>query len=286
MLVVDRFLVEMALTVCRAISVTAPFPQVLGTPIKLRHWWIEFRTPRGPPPEYEQSGYDIYSIYFRTKLTKISIEITDEDIAWTTRPISAKQYSRIQVMFQPRSILLATWASWSTFWSSRWARIQEMITFGSKPEDLNNGSPSISLNLQKLIKVHPNEDTQANSDMKNPLPEPNKDHSQDEQTEHQPQVPSNSEKSSDSDDLAPMRQDVHAALEAFGRTLTRNWKKAEIVPERGTLVAMGLVQVVGPRGTCDLEVTALYHPQESRFKSPFTIRLNGWRKFSDPKGGL
>lgn len=263
--------------VCRAISKTAPFPEALGTPIKLRHWWIDFHIPRGPPPEYEQSGYDSCQTYFRTILTKISIEITDEDIAWTTRPISAKQYLRSQVIFQPRPILSAMWVSWRTFWSSRWARIHEMIPFVSKPEDLNDGSPSISQNLQNLIKVRPNEDTQINSGMTDPPPEPNKNLSEAGRTEHQSQVSPNSEQSSNSDDISPLRQDLNAALEDFSYALASNWKNPKLIPERGTVLAAGLVQVDGPRGTCLLEVTALYHPQESRFKSSFGVRVRPLR---------
>ena len=259
----------------RAISKSASFTEALGTPIKLRRFWIDFQIPRGPPPEYEQSGYDSCSINFRTKLTKISIEITAEEIAWTTRPISAKQYLRSKEIFQPRPILSAMWASWTTFWSSRWARIHTMITYGSKPEDLSTESPSISLNLQNLIKVRPNEDNQINSGMNDPPPEPDKDLSEAGRTKDQSQVSPNSKQSSNSDDLSPLRQDLNAALEDFSFNLSKDWKPPKLVPERGTVLAFGLIQLDGPRASCLLEVTALYDPQESRFRSSVGIKIRG-----------
>lgn len=146
-----------------------------------------------------------------------------------------------------------------------------MTAFGSKPEDLNNGSSSISLNLRKLIKVRSNEDTQINSGIKDPPPEPNKGLAKNGPTDDDSQKPSKSEQSSNSDNLSPLEQDLNAAFMAFENTLESKWKTPGLVPERGTIVASGFVQVVGPRGVCVLQVKAFYHPRESRFTPTFSV---------------
>ena len=34
-----------------------PIQRGLGSPIKIRHCWLDVLVPEGPPPEYERSGY-------------------------------------------------------------------------------------------------------------------------------------------------------------------------------------------------------------------------------------
>lgn len=252
----------------------APASEALGIPIKVRRFWLDFIIPSGPPPDYEQSGYDSYRKCLRTMLTKNSIVITDEVIAWTTRLVPATRYLRLQDISQPRPLLLALWASCRTFLTLRFARIYEKVAFGSKKEDLNNGSPQISLSLQKLIKVPQDGDTQISSSIKDPPPEPTKDPPKAKLSRDRPKVPSNSGQDSSSDDLSPLEQDVNAAFVAFSRTLANNWKRPALILERGTILVSGRVQVVGPNGMCEVDVEASYHPRESRFKSFDIVKVN------------
>ena len=284
---VDSSVDELAKLVCRRISMNAPFQEALGIPIKIRRFWLDFIIPSGPPPEYEQRGYDSYWKCLRTILTKNSIVITNEVIAWTTRSLSATQYWRLQDTNQPRPILLALWASCKIFLTLRFARIYEKVTFGSKTEDLNDGSSKISLSLQKLIKVPQDGDTQINSSIKDPPPEPTKDPPKDNLSGDHSKVPSNPGQSSSSTDLSPLEQDTSAALMAFYRTLARNWKYPAIVAERGTILVSGRVQVVGSNGMCEVDVEASYNPRESRFKSFDIVKINQLlQKFEHPRKGF
>ena len=177
----------------------------------------------------------------------------------TNRPISATQLSLHQIITQPRPMLSALWASCRTFWSLRFARFNEMVTFRSKQENPNTSSSITSLSLQKVIKAGQHEDSQSSTSIKDLPLKPKKNYSEDSLTED------HSEQPSDSGKISPLEQDIGTALTVFKETLARNRKLPALVPERGTIVVSGLVQLDGPRGHCILDVAGIYHPRRSRW---------------------
>lgn len=263
----DRSTGELGDLICQDISSKGGFQKALGTPIKLVQYWIDFIIPDGPPPEYEQSGYGRCLKHFGTTLTKYSIEITAEDISWTTRPMSAMQYSRLRIILQPLPMLSALWASCRIFWSLQLARIHEIVTLHSKQEDLNTSSPTALLSLQRFVNAGQHDDTQLNASIEGPPPEPKKDPYKDDLANDPSEVASKSGQLSSSTDLSPLGQDMKIALKAFETTLARKWNGPAIEFERGALFVSGLVMLQGSKGNCTLDVIASYHPQESRWVS-------------------
>ncbi|MCJ1251054.1 hypothetical protein MMC30_008285 [Trapelia coarctata] len=70
---------ELAGLVGKFISNMRQFQKFLGTPIETRKYWLNVDFPDGPPPEYERAG----------------LEITDDYVAWTVRPVSPMNLSRL-----------------------------------------------------------------------------------------------------------------------------------------------------------------------------------------------
>lgn len=79
--------------------------------------------------------------------------------------------------------------------------------------------------------------------------------------------------------------DLGSALTSFKNSLLKTWKFPSTPPERGTVIVSGLVELVGTKATCVLDVRAAFHPKENRFVAiGIGVRRLQARKQA-PKGG-
>lgn len=80
-------------------------------------------------------------------------------------------------------------------------------------------------------------------------------------------------------------QDFGTALHVFQHSLIRTWKMPHAPPERGSIMVSGLVELVGSKATCVLDVRAAYHPKENRWVAIGVGVRRLQAKKQAPKGG-
>lgn len=80
-------------------------------------------------------------------------------------------------------------------------------------------------------------------------------------------------------------QDFGTALHVFQHSLINTWKMPHAPPERGSIMVSGLVEIVGSKATCVLDVRAAYHPKENRWVAIGVGVRRLQAKKQAPKGG-
>jgi hypothetical protein len=79
---------------------------------------------------------------------------------------------------------------------------------------------------------------------------------------------------------------MEAALTVFKTNLANQWQPAAVPPPRGSVVVSGLVQVLGSKGSCVVDVAAAYHPAKSRWLGISMTVRRAQPKSISPPGGL
>ena len=249
-------------------------------------YWLDIDFPDGPPPEYERSGSVGANLDpgFRTDISN-RLEITEDYIAWTTRPVSALNHSRLQIALWPTSMGSSIWASSTALWSLQVAKFKHFFNLKSNSEADNPDPPNGYIDFRRFAKTTDKQAPEAGSgvgpgaDSKTPDSVPAKSTSRPAASDADrilPPLPS----------LPQPGEGLKSAGAAFKRTLAKTWKPAGIPPPRGTFLVSGLVEVRGPRGLCVLDVQAAYHPRHSSWEAiAIGVRRVQPRKQS-PKGGL
>lgn len=248
-------------------------------------YWLDIDFPDGPPPEYERSGS--VGRYFELGLIADilnSLEITDDYIAWTTRPVSAHNHSRLRQALWPTPMGLSLWASSTALWSLQLARLKQFFKLKSNPEADDPQAPNGYIDFRRFAKTTDKQPPEAGPGVD---PTPN--------SKAPDPVPAKSTVSPATSDagriLPPLPslprpgEGLSSAATAFKRTLAKTWRPAGIPLPRGTFLVSGLVEVRGPRGMCVLDVRAAYHPKHSRFEA-MAINLRRAQPMNQaPKGG-
>lgn len=216
------------------------------------------------------------------------LEITDDYIAWTVRPVSADNYARLQQALYPTAITSSIWASYSLLWSLQVARAKAFFNITSKPDTSRQPPPNGFLEFQRSGQRATEQQPHPELGMKgSAAPKP---------AERGPEEPSPKHPSSPADlasgkvfpvvpSLPQPGGSISLAFSEFRRTLQRTWKPTPLPAPRGTCFVSGLVELVGPRGTCVLEVIAAYHPKEQKFVSIGMSVRRAQPKQQAPKGG-
>jgi len=212
------------------------------------------------------------------------IEIADSYIAWTTRPVDPVQVSRLEAALWPKSIAVSMWSSYSTLWSLQVARAKQMLGIQSevKPE---SASTKV-VDFQELAKGDKGQEKPSGAVA-----------GQGAEADKLPVVPSPNLSSADAAKASEVKQrlqslgllgvmtDFSSALTSFKNSLLKTWKFPHTPPERGTVMVSGLVELVGSKANCVLDVRAAFHPKENRFVAiGVGVRRLQARKQS-PKGG-
>lgn len=233
-----------------------PMQRGLGTPLKVQKYWFDVVIPEGPPREYERSG----------------IEIADEYVAWTTRPVSALQMARLQSTLFPWPMAKAFWASYNTFWSLQLARVKQYLNLDSGSANSSPVIPTGMISLdqikQKSDQIKQNgakQEPQTRTQM-NKMSDPKA--TEESSTKTPPSKPSATDSSRVLSSLPAFPKvggDMDSAIMEFKRTLAKNWQPPTDFGERGTILVSGLVRLEGPKGFCVIDVMAAYHPQDARY---------------------
>ncbi|KAL6715978.1 hypothetical protein ACLMJK_006940 [Lecanora helva] len=270
---------ELTLHISSHFSGIPPMQKALGAPMRVKRFWLDVLIPEGPPPEYERSG----------------LEIGDDYIAWTTRPVSAYQNARFQSAIFPLPIAKSFWASFNTAFSLQYAKIKRYLNLDNNT-DMPHSFPSSMTKLDELQEDPDDPSPQTPSTRMNKLSDPKStDNSADAKIDTQQKSasppPSSSDSSSRIHPLLPslpsLGDENNPSTNAFKRTLARNWRGAypEDFGQRGTLVVTGMVQIDGPKGSCVVDVVAAYHPVEARYTS-ISCGIRNYRpRVQRPRGG-
>ena len=195
-----------------------------------------------------------------------SLEITDDYIAWTTRPISASQVARLESALVPLPIVKSLWASCSTYCSLQLAKLQQVLKTTPASSDDGPQLPVATLPpLDPLQEEDSSEETQSRTQM-DKMSDPKSDVGSTKGLAKS-SSPDNSKLSRWLPPLPQPDSDIASAITEFKRTLAKNWHRPSPLGERGTFIVRGDIELTGPQASCVLEVVADYHPQEARYKS-------------------
>ncbi|MCJ1262164.1 hypothetical protein MMC22_002034 [Lobaria immixta] len=246
------------------------FQKALGMPIYIRKHWLDVDFPDRAPPEYERRG----------------LEITGDYIALVTRPVSAREYYRLQTILWPTSMATSLWATYRLLISLRLARIKDYLNIKSEQENVNPNLSSSFFDFRRLANQKPETQPSPGVEGASPAVPGRVTPAESASKTSSKRAPSNSTNA-----LPPMPslpepgEDMSIAMKTFRRTLAKTWKGPDIPAERGTFLISGLLQVEGSKAVCVLDIQALYHPRESRWVNIVVhVRRLQPRK-QIPKGG-
>lgn len=217
------------------------------------------------------------------------LEITDDYIAWSIRPVSANNYSRLQRALYPTAVTFSLWTSYSLLWSLHVARVKRFFNITSKPDTSRQPPPGGFVEFQRQRQRTTEQQPKSALEIKQPPAS--------KPSERGPEGPSTKHPSS-SPDLASTKifpavpslprqavESISLAFSEFRRTLRRAWQPAPLSVPRGTCFISGLIEYAGPRGACVLDVIAAYHPKEQKFVSLDMSVRRAQPKHQAPKGG-
>ncbi|KAL8703869.1 MAG: hypothetical protein Q9201_002958 [Fulgogasparrea decipioides] len=262
---------QLAGLVGRHVGPSPSIEQVLGKGNKPVKFWLDIDFPDRPPPEYERKG----------------IEITEDHIAWTTRPVHPLHYKKLQQALWPTSIASSVWASYKTIASLQYAKLKKHLNLPLNSETSNTSdSNAAELDLRNVHqRMSPEKQKSA------PESESEK-HTESSNASKSPGQPSTGSWSSDLSKKLPswpavpgLDDEIASAMTAFGKTFARTWQPASPPLERGTAVFSGFVELVGPKGVAVLDVVAGYHAAEARWTTVSVSVRRLQQKKQSPKGG-
>ncbi|KAL9043186.1 MAG: hypothetical protein Q9214_003580 [Letrouitia sp. 1 TL-2023] len=244
--------------------------QILGKEMIPRKFWIDIDYPEILPPEYEQRG----------------LEITEEHIAWTTRPVDPFNYNLLHNALRPTPLVLSFWAGFRTMLSLQIAKLKGLSGISIGQETKNSDSMESTEEQFKRLFPRPSRDRQGS------IPD-----GLDERSVSSSSESSNAENSSirrqlpnDSGTL-PLTStsgvvgDLSIAIDVFKQTLGKTWKPAHKPVIKGSVLFSGLVEVVGPKGLAVFDVFALYHPADAEWVFVSISLRRVQEKNQSPKGG-
>ncbi|KAK0650462.1 hypothetical protein DIS24_g6724 [Lasiodiplodia hormozganensis] len=226
-------------------------------------YWLDIVFPDGPPQEYERAG----------------IEIADDYIAWTRRPVDQINYQRLKRALWPVAVASGALASTQYLFHVQMNKFREWV--GLRPKV----NPTIDFLERHLAAMQ-----RANQEGSNrPLAPPNT--SERTVANADPNTNANAagktaaaEKHTNLPEFEPVPPQS-IALTIFSTVLLKNWKRPQLEPPRGTILVTGLIEIRGDRARTVLDVTAAYDPLIDKYVA---LRV-GSRLIQDkqqrPRGG-
>ncbi|KAH7087070.1 hypothetical protein FB567DRAFT_496750 [Paraphoma chrysanthemicola] len=225
--------------------------------------WVEVKFPDGPPREYERPG----------------IELT-EDLEWrrATRPVEPIHHARLSRVLFPTEVSNALYQdtkrkaelSWRSFRSYiGWEETSEPATVQTVVQKAVANAPSPSA---PGVQVAP----AATSSPSSPA------------TESKPTTETTSSLSSQAKELGfvlPDPKRLTLDLSQFRQDFRKAFKPYPPQPPRGSVVVLGLIDIVGERARLTLNVTAAYDPKQGRYVSVQASIWNITENTQRPKGG-
>ncbi|KAI9805420.1 MAG: hypothetical protein M1825_000671 [Sarcosagium campestre] len=256
---------ELAGIVAEALLEEPMMRKKLGDPIALSTWWLEVDMPSTPPPQFERSG----------------IEITEEYIAWSTRPVSELNVSRLRQALWPESMSLAFLAGYHVLFWHHFNTLKSILGFSNArdsfdPQQRKKILTKVQSRQSNLLEGQPGPDSASSSDTSEASSSANKEG---------PSPPSSKIVKVNAAakyglPLVWLLVDIperRSAYRAFLHTLMSTWRSPMINPPRGNVIISGLIKFRGPLGESIVDVSGAYNPQDPRWTG-VTIQV---RKISE-----
>ena len=195
-----------------------------------------------------------------------SLEITDDYIALTTRPVSALQVARLNSALTPLPIVHCFWAFTSTFCSLQLARLKHFLNIA--PTSSNN-SPQLSvggITIDQLRRNSSEQETRSRAQM-DKMSDPKSDEGSTHNASAKPASSNGSKIYETLPSLPDPGPDISPAVTEAMQAFKNSWQPPTVFGDRGTVVVRGQVELKGPRGSHVMEVVADYHPRDARYKT-------------------
>ena len=268
----------------------------LGPPLKTQRIWLDWTYPDRAPPDYETYGYVVLLSDSMALLTCHSLEIANEYIALTSRPLSQRHYRRLQSTILPTSIAASMWASLKTFFQLQLARGKELANVKGNLGGQGHLPQPRPINFNDIVRpITETEPQNGNGQTGTPSEVKTPEGSSRESSE-------SNGKGSDakaSDKLSVLGsmdsikthlqydlfgQEGAMAYAAFKKTLAQTWPN-EVFVERGQIYLSGSVEIIGTQGKVVLGVLALYNPRKSQLEGMTLAVPKIQKRISRPRGG-
>ncbi|KAF4311057.1 hypothetical protein GTA08_BOTSDO13236 [Botryosphaeria dothidea] len=200
-------------------------------------YWLDIVFPDGPPQEYERAG----------------IEITDDYVAWTRRPVDQINYHRLKRTLWPVAVASGTLASTQYLWHVKMNQLREW--FGLRPKV----DPTIDVLARHLEAMQRAKQAGSNRPL---APPPNTSErtvastNTNTSTNTGGKTAAAAEKFTEFEPIPPQS----IAMSIFSTTLLKNWKTPQLEAPRGTIIVTGLIEIRGDKARTVLDVAAAYDP--------------------------
>ncbi|KAI9834787.1 MAG: hypothetical protein M1819_002873 [Sarea resinae] len=232
------------------------FRRRLGQDIRVGRYWLDIDFPNAPPPEYERSG----------------LEIGDDYIAWTIRPVTPQNYYRLHHALWPKALSSSCWASYKTLVSLQYQRVKDIFRINSKEQDDSQFGGIREKFEQQLGRVQEQKpDSNGPSGQQQPSRFPS-------WLIQDPRTATSS--------ISPLSNTgMDSAFTTFAKTLAKKWRPPTFVPPRGSVILSGLVEIQGTDAMAVLDVKAAYNPKEAKWGGIMLGVRRYQRRRQAPLGG-
>lgn len=250
----------------RAVDNNQQMSKLLGPPLKTRRIWLDWDYPRRAPPEYDTYGYVVSLSGCMALLTCHSLEIGDEYITLTSRPLSEQQYRKLQRTLLPASVAVSMWASMKTFVQLQLARAKELTSVKGIFGGQGHISQPRPIELNDIVRPIAETEPQGSSGEIT--------RSKAKGAEAKGAEAKGSDKLSVRGSMDSIKaflqhnlvgKDCQMAYASFKNSIERTWPSDTFV-ERGQISLLGRVEIIGTQGSAVFSVLALYNPRKSRLE--------------------
>lgn len=201
-----------------------------------------------------------------------SIEITEDYVAWTKRPVTQRNNSRLQRALWPSAVFSSLWAASRHVFGLRVEKAKKIFGFetnaGNPPNPTHQSQEKTGLR-NKEETVGPASDNAEERTLRS-----GEASHRSAITSPTSRIPGGSSISNGKNVGLPQQpvvktqeKDVPVTLAVLAKTLARSWKPVRTEPPRGSCLVSGLVEVVGTKGKCVMDVTAVYDPSLDKYLS-------------------
>lgn len=284
---------DLAMAVCTKYGSHPVIRRVVGEPMSLTSHWLIHQFPYSPPQEYERSGYVTYPLCV-CSLTMLRIEIGEDYVAWTTRPVENRQVARIWRYLMPQSIVSSLWQMYTYLgkqWVDRaqgviWPKSSDSKTAGSSRFDIleheatNEASQGSKVRSMEEMRARIEKVKMGSERVEKLLLEAKKRNQKEASTPTASLLPKDLQRVMLWDPA-----DVKGATTVFRRNLARTYKPPGSEGRlRGSFTVKGEVGMTGPEGQAKMAVWAEYHPDYG-YTKVFSVLVALLPYTMSPRGG-
>jgi hypothetical protein len=201
---------------------------------------------------------------------RISIEITDDYITWTTMPVDSHTVFKIRQALWPSAVTQSLWSFYKVLLLNGANKIAGILGIQTK-QDVSVESLMAQLNQSRaaLEKTETLSKDGVSHPSRGGLREPEKANTNNAATRTPPLLETVTETSKsktqsvdDKPRLVPLNSTFIQALIAFRTKFSQTWRPAESYPPRGSIYLAGLIEIETPTMLALIEVRqAAWDPQ-------------------------